>query len=254
MGTLAAVRFPQHEKGPANAAPSVVGEAKEGWRYVASRRGLVNFMFFFLSVNFVFGFIGVLYAPLVLSFAGAPGLGTVMALSGLGGIVGGVLMGVWGGPKRRAFATYWLVVLIGLAVALTGARASMVVVGSAAFLTMLLVAVVSAVGQVFWQLKIDPAFQGRVFALRNMFAMMAIPIAYLLAGPLADRVFEPAMRGGSPLANVFGPIIGVGEGRGLGLMCVFAGLLAALVALLAMSLPVLRNLDETVPDHEPATP
>ena len=251
MATLAAVRFPRHERVQTDAPPSVVREAKEGWAYVAERKGMLHLMLFFLVVNFVFGFVGVLYAPLVLSFSGAPGLGTVMALAGLGGIVGGIAMGVWGGPKRRAPAIFFSVVLLGFAVAFTGLRASLPLVAAAAFVTMVILAFVSAIGQVLWQLKTDPAYQGRVFALRNMVAMMAMPIAYVLAGPLADRVFGPAMMGGTAMASFFGPIVGTGAGRGLGVMCILAGLLAALVAAVAFAVPSLRNLDDDLPDHVP---
>lgn len=253
MATLAFVRFPQHDRAESQHAPNVIREAKEGWQYVRDRHGMVHLMFFFLAVNFVFGFVGVLYAPLVLSFSGPGGLGTVMAVAGLGGIVGGIGMGVWGGPRRRAPAIYALCAGLGLTVALTGLRANIVLVAAAAFLTMVILAVVSAVGQVLWQLKTDPAYQGRVFAMRNMFAMLAMPIAYVVAGPLADRVFEPAMRDpSSAMASVFGAIVGVGEGRGLGLMCVFAGLAAVAVSLAAFAVPILRDLDTRLPDHAPS--
>jgi hypothetical protein len=175
-----------------------------------------------------------------------------MAMAGVGGIVGGIAMSAWGGPQHnRALWTILLVAVVGVFVALTGIAPSLFVVSTAAFLTMVVLAVIYSVGQAFWQLKTDPAYQGRVFALRNMFAMLAMPIAYLLAGPLADQVFEPAMMGDSGLATVFGPVVGTGQGRGLGLMCVLAGLLSTIVSLLAATIPTLRRLDTDVPNHEP---
>jgi len=39
------------------------------------------------------------------------------------------------------------------------------------------------------------------------------PLAYLLAGPLADRVAEPLMAEGGALAGTVGRVLGVGSGR-----------------------------------------
>ncbi|MCX6100512.1 MAG: hypothetical protein NTV92_03665, partial [Candidatus Bipolaricaulota bacterium] len=56
-----------------------------------------------------------------------------------------------------------------------------------------------------------------------MMAQFGSPVSMLLAGPLADRVFEPGMRQGGALAGVFGPLVGTGPGAGMALMLVFGG-------------------------------
>jgi hypothetical protein len=48
--------------------------------------------------------------------------------------------------------------------------------------------------------------QGRVLAAKNMIQVGSMPLGYLLAGVLADRVFEPAMAAGGSFAGVFGPL------------------------------------------------
>ena len=73
-------------------------------------------------------------------------------------------------------------------------------------------------------------------------------MAFLLAGTLADRVFEPWMAdGGSPLTS----LLGSGPGRGIGLMFVLTGLFAIAVVLAAWNNPRIRNLESEVPDLEP---
>ena len=48
------------------------------------------------------------------------------------------------------------------------------------------------------QVPID--MQGRVFAARDTLQYITIPLGLTLGGQLADRVFEPFMASGSPLA------------------------------------------------------
>jgi len=52
---------------------------------------------------------------------------------------------------------------------------------------------INSSNQAIWQAKVAPDLQGRVFATRRLIAWFVTPFATLLAGPLADYVFEPAM-------------------------------------------------------------
>jgi hypothetical protein len=101
---------------------------------------------------------------------------------------------------------------------------------------------------VIWQTKVEPDIQGRVFAMRSMLSRSIMPVAFLSAGPLADRVFEPLMSEGGALAPLFGNLIGVGPGRGIGLLFMTSGLLIALVTLLAYSYPRMRLVEDELPD------
>ena len=102
--------------------------------------------------------------------------------------------------------------------------------------------------QAIWQTKVAPNVQGRVFAVRSMIAFSIQPIAFALAGPLAERVFEPFMREGGELAPIFGPLIGVGPGRGIGLMFVAAGAVYLLFALTLLIHPRIRRVELELPD------
>ncbi|MEW5928286.1 MAG: MFS transporter, partial [Gemmatimonadota bacterium] len=102
--------------------------------------------------------------------------------------------------------------------------------------------------------KVAPEVQGRVFATIQMVAMSSAPVGYLAAGPLADRVVEPLLRPGGALAGSVGSVIGVGPGRGMGLMMIAAGVLMVLAALAGIFDPRIRNLEEELPDAINATP
>jgi hypothetical protein len=71
-----------------------------------------------------------------------------------------------------------------------------------------------------------------------------MPLGYLLAGFLADRVFEPAMAVGGSLAGVFGFLVGTGPGAGMGLMFVCTCVLGLLTSLSGFLVPAVRRVEE----------
>ena len=81
-----------------------------------------------------------------------------------------------------------------------------------------------------------------------MIAFSIIPLAYLSAGVFSDKVFEPLMAEGGILASSVGQIIGVGSGRGIGLLFVIMGALWALSALGALFYPPVRRMEIELPD------
>ena len=87
-----------------------------------------------------------------------------------------------------------------------------------------------------------------MFAVRRMIAWMSLPLAYILSGPLADRVFEPALEEGGSLAGSVGRVIGVGDGRGIAFLYLILGVLILLAVLAAYLYPRLRNVEIELPD------
>jgi len=75
-----------------------------------------------------------------------------------------------------------------------------------------------------------------------------MPLAYLVAGPLADHVFEPLLVVNGPLVSSVGRLIGVGRGRGIGLLYIVLGLLVLLTVAAAYLYPHLRLVEDELPD------
>ena len=74
----------------------------------------------------------------------------------------------------------------------------------------------------------------------------------LIAGPLADRIFEPAMSVGGAWAARFGWLVGVGPGAGMGLILVVVGLLGALAGVIGYAVAIIRNVERIMPDYDDA--
>ena len=87
--------------------PSVWQDFKDGLRYVASWPGLLMLGLMAIVINFLLTPAGSLLPLLVKDYfgGGAVELGWVNSASGIGVIVGGLALGVWGGFKRKILTT-----------------------------------------------------------------------------------------------------------------------------------------------------
>jgi MFS family permease len=235
------------------AKASIFENIKFGWRYLADRRGLLGLLFYFAAVNFFLNISGVMVGPLVLSFSDAAGLGIAQTALGAGMLIGSLVMSAWGGPKqKRIFAVITFIALASLGFSVAGFKASLLFTAAGMFVLMFFIPFASAISSAVFALKVAPEVQGRVFATRSMISQSMMPLAFILSGVLADKVFSPLLLEGGILADTFvGNWIGVGEGRGIGLMLVMSGLVLLLISLIAYANPRIRHLETNIPDADP---
>jgi MFS family permease len=250
IASLFAVRFPKPKKSTAGkqAQGSIWRRAAFGWHYIRGRRGLLTLVLFFAVLNLCLGSSFVLLTPLVLSFAGAPQLGLVMSIGSAGSILGSFAMSTWGGPKKKTLGVLGFAPLVALGLVTIGLQPSvpLIAVGVAAFFAGL--PIVNASSLTIWQRKVEQDVQGRVFATRKVIGQCTSPIAYLCAGPLADRVFEPAMAAGGTLAATFGAFLGTGPGRGMAVQFVLVGTVLLVASLAGLAYTPLREVESRLPD------
>jgi DHA3 family macrolide efflux protein-like MFS transporter len=230
--------------------PSMWRDALFGWRYLVKLPGLFVLLWYYAVVNFFLNMGGVLAGPLILSFSGSEALGVVQTAGGIAMLIGGILMGTWGGPKkRRIWGVIFTIFLSGFGYLFMGLRQNVWLISIGEFVFLFFIPISAALSQVVWQTKIPADVQGRVFAIRSMIAYSIIPLSNLVAGPLADQIFEPLMSEGGALANTFlGDLFGVGPGRGIAVIFAIAAVFLWVVSLAAFAYPRLRNVEEEVPD------
>jgi DHA3 family macrolide efflux protein-like MFS transporter len=229
----------------------VFADAKDGWKYIRGRMGFFWLLALFALMNFTLGIAQVLVTPFVLGFSDLHVLGGVMSFAGLGMVTGSVLLLVWGGPRHgRIRAVLCFALLESVSMLLLGVlRPSALLVAACAFGVLFATPLIVGCGQTLWQRKVPAAIQGRVFGIRFMVAQGVVPLAFLLAGPLADHVFEPLMKHQGPLSSSIGVVLGTGPGRGIALLFVVLGMLSILGVLLAASSPRLRHIEDELPDN-----
>lgn len=258
-GTLLAVRIPRPELSAAGqeARGSLLHESIYGWTFIRKRPGLLGLLLFFALANFCLAVVQILLTPLVLSFASAKTLGVVMTCGAVGGLLGGIVLGVWGGGRslRRIPVILWFTVLQGLVLLLGGLRPDAILVASATAIAMFATPMIRGSSEAIWQSKVPQDLLGRVFAIRRMIAGVAFPIAGATAGPLADRVFAPLLIAGGPLADsVVGRVLGVGPGRGVGLLFMLLGVLTLLSVAAIYAYRPVREVETELPDVLPEEP
>jgi MFS transporter, DHA3 family, macrolide efflux protein len=250
LATLLSVDVP-HPAASSHAStgkPSLLQDAAYGWTYIIARPGLLRLLIFFAVFNFSLSFSVVLRTPLLMSVASIEVVGLTASFASSGLLLGSILMSLWGGPQRRVYGILGFGLLVGIGLIITGLRPSVPLIAIANFAILFAAPVVNGCSQTIWQSKTAPDVQGRVFAVRMMIAWSTTPFAYIAAGPLVDRVFEPMLRADGPLALSIGEIIGTGQGRGIGLLFILVGLLASFVVIGGFLSPRLRLIEDEVPD------
>jgi DHA3 family macrolide efflux protein-like MFS transporter len=249
--TLLMVRIPQPK--PAiekqEGKDSLLQDISSGWTYLTMRRGLLALLALVTMGNFTFGFIVPLFTPLVLSCGFSPAvLGQILAIGGVGMLVGSLIVSAWGGPKRRINGLIVARLLEGVSIVLIGFGRSPVLFGAAAFSFFFALPFEGSSVRVIMQTKVAADMQGRVFSLMEMLGNVILLIAYPAAGPLADYVFEPLLSAEGALSDSVGMIIGVGPGRGVALLFVLSGLFLLGVSIGGYLYPRLRLVENELPD------
>jgi DHA3 family macrolide efflux protein-like MFS transporter len=260
VGTLATVRIPNPPPSNQPRRP-LLHEAHDGWVFVRARRGLLLLMLYFPLANLLTGMVNPLFSPMVLSFATPAQLGLAVSLGSVGMLVGGVLLSTWGGPRGLVAGLVAGQMIGAVCVAFMGLRPSVPLVTAALFFNMLVVPAAGSCSQALWLSKTPQEMMGRVLAIRRMLSLSTMPLAALVCGPLADRVFNPLLMPGGALAGSVGRVLGLGPGRGIGLMYVLISGLMLVITALLYAHPRVRRLEDEVPDAalaheapEPAVP
>jgi MFS family permease len=245
IATLVCVKIPQPAiaSNPQPTRFHLWQELSFGFRYIVDRPSLLALLVSFSLFWFAHDIGAALYSPMILARTGnnARILGTILSAAGAGGILGASIVSIWGGPKRR---------IRGFLLGMAGAGLSKIVFGFGQALSIWIPAqfcssfnfpILGSSNEAIWLAKVAPEVQGRVFATRAVIVQLASAIGLLIAGPLADRVFEPAMQPSGFLAAIFGPILGTGAGAGMALLYAISSLGLLLVAVGGYACRLLRD-------------
>ncbi|MBW4564785.1 MAG: MFS transporter [Mojavia pulchra JT2-VF2] len=252
ISSLLLVSIPQPPTTENEKLANIWRELGFGWRYINNQKSLLAL----LVVNLLFWLphdIGnSLYSPMILSRTNNNTLvlGSLASAAGFGGVMGAIILSTWGGFRRK---------IKGVLLGMIGAGLSKVVFGlgrtpwvwiPAQFCSSFNFPLNGSSDTAIWLAKVPPNVQGRVFAARSLLLQIASAVGYLIAGPLADQVFTPALQSGGVLVGMFGGLLGTGTGAGISLLYVICAVWMLLVGLVGFSVRVLRDVETIVPDHD----
>jgi DHA3 family macrolide efflux protein-like MFS transporter len=234
--SLLAVAIPQPARQLASAEGAAVKgsywtDLRAGFRYVWSWPGLLGLILLAMMLNFLLSPSGSLLPLLVMDEfgGGVRELAWVESAFGIGIILGGLLLSVWGGFKRRIQTSFAGIVGIGVGVLLSG------LIPGEMFWLLLAACLTVGFAQVFangplnaiFQTAVAPEMQGRVFSLIGAGATAMMPLSLLIAGPVAD-------------------------GFGIRTWYLLGGAVCLLVTLAAAFVPAIMNIEQNKVTRQPA--
>lgn len=189
------INIPQPIKHPDAAQKekqSLFKDLQDAFVYIRNWPGMVTILFMALFLNFLLTPLGSLMPLLITKYfgKGAIEFGLMESASGFGIIVGGLLLSVWGGFKRKIVTSLSGIIGIGIGASLIGFAPStlfpMAVAGS------IILGVMNPMANgplgALLQSVIRRDMLGRVMALINSAATAISPIGLLIAGPLSDSI------------------------------------------------------------------
>lgn len=219
-----------------------------GFSYVWQKSGLLAL----LTVTTLFGFahdIGAaIYEPMILARSGGDSniLGFAASAAGAGGITGAIIVTIWGGTKRRINGVLLAMLGAGISKTIFGLGETAFVWIPAQFCSSLNFPLMGSSDTSIWLTQVSPDIQGRILAMRSLMRQSVSAIAYLIAGPLADYIFEPAMQPGGILSPFFSPIFGSEKGAGIALLYVMSSVGLLLLGFWGFQLKPLKTVEKEV--------
>lgn len=187
-----------------------------------------------------------LAVPTVIASYSQAALPWVTAAGAVGMLLSGLLLVVWGGPKKWTPLLLGFSLLAGIAIMVAGAWRSIYVLCACALIVMLCTEALSACMQSVWQRKIPKEAQGRFAAFQQIVAMGLLPLSAVVASALY-AVAGPAMQTGGAL-EAAGRLFGNDPaGRYAALFCL-AGFAGVVVSVLALAHRRLYRLEAEVAD------
>ncbi|MBN1179214.1 MAG: MFS transporter [Anaerolineae bacterium] len=217
------VLIPQPERRVEARQASIWSDVRDGFRYLMGWKGLVVLigaaMIFKIVLTPAFSLI-----PLLVSdhFGGdAVQLGMTDSAAGLGLLLGGLLLGVWGGFRRKIYTTLGGMIIFGISFVALGMTPGSMFGGAlvSIFVAGFTISLIDGPIMAIMQAGIAPELQGRVFTLLGSLLSMTSPIGLIVAGPISDAM-------------------------GITIWYIVAGVLCGLIGVVGFFIPALVNIEQ----------
>ncbi len=211
---------------PGGNRASLWADMREGWRYITGWRALLVLVIIGVVINMVGQAAGAMLPLLVMKhfLGGAAQLAWWEAALGVGAILGGLTLSLWGGFRRKVVTQMVALTLDGLVLMGIGLAAPKYFPFTVAgvFVVGFLEAFVLGVGGAIAQALIPPDLQGRVLSLISSLTQGLSPFGLLIAGPFADAF-------------------------GVQTWWVMAAVFISIMGVVALSIPMVAHIEDAVP-------
>lgn len=221
---------------PEPAHPTPAGFTQEvtyGFRYIFAHPTLRSLTILFIGANFFLAIGATLLAPTILSYTSNDGskLATILSVGALGGIVGGSVLSIWGGPKRRVHG-----ILLGgasaclIGISLFGLARGVLMWAIASFFFSFFEPFVQGSDTAIRQSIIRKDALGRVFSAQQLLTQIPYLVGVGASGWLAEYGMTK--------------IVGTEGSLHLSVTLMMVGILGAIIFLAGYAFPALRRADD----------
>ena len=190
--TVALVRIPKLSIEQQSLNRNFIKEMKEGFVVLRENKGLFAllligtlYMFVYMPINALYPLISMEY------FNGTPIHVSITEIAYASGMLaGGLLLGQFGGFKKRITLITVSIFMMGASLTISGLLPSsgFVIFVVCCAIMGLSVPFYSGVQTALFQEKIKPEYLGRVFSLTGSIISLAMPVGLILSGAFADRI------------------------------------------------------------------
>lgn len=190
--TVATVKFPKLEAQASVSSSSFIEELRAGYDALKAHKGLVAllwvgglYIFAFMPINALFPLMTMGYFGGTMKHASVAEI--IFAVGMLGG---GLLLGVWGGFKKRSLTIIASILVMGAALAIAG-----LLPPNGFILFVACCAIMGFSGPFYngvqialFQERVKPEYLGRVFGLFGSVMALAMPLGLVISGVFADQI------------------------------------------------------------------
>lgn len=191
VGCLLPLTIPQPPRVTMTVKTNYFGDMKQGFLYIWSRPGLAMLIGMVALLVFFATPAAGLFPVMTKNHLGGNVimLGWVGMASGIGGILGGLLMGIWGGFKKRVLTTilgFAIMIPFSVVIGFTSVDIFYYTTVPAMIFLGIGTAFVNAPMFAIMNKVVAKDIQGRVFSLYGSVVTLMMPVSLLIAGPVAD--------------------------------------------------------------------
>jgi len=205
---------------------------RQGFEVINQNQGIRVLVLFMSVLTFMVGTIQELSTPLVLSFTTFETLSLMITIAALGMVVSSLFIGGLEMKGHKIMIFSIAAFMAGVAMVGFGALENVFSLTVSGFLFFATLPFMNSIADFFVRVNIPNHLQGRVFGIIATVSQLGYLLAYALSGFLSDFVFRPLLSEGGALAGTVGSVIGVGSGRGIGLLIILEGFILVVFAII----------------------
>nr|NLD41673.1 MFS transporter [Actinomycetales bacterium] len=187
---LAFIRTDERAADPEAAPTTALHDLADGVRYVLRHR-FIGRLYWYFAVTFFLAAPVSFLTPLQVTRTFSNEVWRLTAIEMaffLGMMLGGVLIGQWGGFRRRGATVAVAISLLGLWSVMLGVPQGFVLYNVWMFAAGLFIPMLNAPTMTLLQVAVEPRYLGRVMSLMTVISTSVMPAGMLVFGPMADRV------------------------------------------------------------------